>query len=80
MAAQNDAATFIRDGLLKLGPTFVKLGQVVSTRTDVLPDSVIQVLKSLQDDVPPFSSSKAASIIQKEVRVNFTAPQNYASS
>jgi len=36
-AARIDAATFIRDGLLRLGPTFVKLGQVVSTRTDVLP-------------------------------------------
>jgi hypothetical protein len=35
--AEGEAALFIRDGLLRLGPTFVKLGQVVSTRTDVLP-------------------------------------------
>ncbi|GMI09834.1 hypothetical protein TrVE_jg7411 [Triparma verrucosa] len=67
--AQRDAATFIRDGLLKLGPSFVKLGQVVSTRTDVLPESFINVLKSLQDDVPPFSGEKAKRIVQEELKL-----------
>ena len=65
--AQIDAATFIRDGLLKLGPTFVKLGQVVSTRTDVLPKTFTDVLKTLQDDVPPFSGARAKEIIAKEL-------------
>lgn len=68
-AAQKDAATFIRDGLLRLGPSFVKLGQVVSTRTDVLPASVIEVLKSLQDDVPPFSGEKAKRIVLQELNL-----------
>ena len=68
--AQVDAATFIRDGLLTLGPTFVKLGQVISTRTDVLPKTYTDVLKTLQDDVPAFSSSKAKEIIASELNIN----------
>lgn len=67
--AQIDAATFVRDGLLTLGPTFVKLGQVVSTRTDVLPKTFTDVLKTLQDDVPPFSGARAKEIISKELGV-----------
>jgi len=67
--AQIDAATFIRDGLLTLGPTFVKLGQVVSTRTDVLPSTFTDVLKTLQDDVPAFSGARAKEIISKELGV-----------
>jgi len=63
------AATFARDRLLTLGPTFVKLGQVLSTRTDVLPAEYIDVLKSLQDDVPAFSGERAASIVAKELGV-----------
>jgi len=64
------AATFARDRLLTLGPTFVKLGQVLSTRTDVLPSEYIDVLKSLQDDVPAFSGERAASIVAKELGVS----------
>ena len=64
------AATFARDRLLTLGPTFVKLGQVLSTRTDVLPAEYIDVLKSLQDDVPAFSGERAASIVAKELGVS----------
>eukprot|EP00521_Asterionellopsis_glacialis_P009626 CAMPEP_0195287034 /NCGR_PEP_ID=MMETSP0707-20130614/4266_1 /TAXON_ID=33640 /ORGANISM="Asterionellopsis glacialis, Strain CCMP134" /LENGTH=767 /DNA_ID=CAMNT_0040346751 /DNA_START=58 /DNA_END=2361 /DNA_ORIENTATION=- len=66
-AAQVEAATFIRDGLLELGPTFVKLGQVVSTRTDVLPPTYTDVLKSLQDDVPGFSGARAKEIVSQEL-------------
>lgn len=65
--AQIDAATFIRDGLLTLGPTFVKLGQVISTRTDVLPATYIDVLKTLQDEVPGFSGARAKEIVSKEL-------------
>ena len=68
--AQIDAATFIRDGLLTLGPTFVKLGQVVSTRTDVLPPTYTDVLKTLQDEVPAFSGARAKQIVSKELGVD----------
>jgi len=66
-AAKTEAATYIRNGLLRLGPSFVKLGQVVSTRTDVLPAEFTDVLKTLQDDVPGFSGSRAKDIIAKEL-------------
>ncbi|KAL3930450.1 MAG: hypothetical protein SGARI_004479, partial [Bacillariaceae sp.] len=66
-AAQVEAATFIRDGLLTLGPTFVKLGQVISTRTDVLPKTYTDVLNTLQDDVPAFSGARAKEIVAKEL-------------
>ena len=65
--AATAAAEFIRDGLVKLGPTFVKLGQVVSTRTDIFSDAYISVLKTLQDDVPAFSGKRAMAIIEKEL-------------
>lgn len=65
--AKTEAAVFIRDGLLRLGPTFVKLGQVVSTRTDVLPVEYTDVLKSLQDDVPGFSGARAKDIVSREL-------------
>jgi predicted unusual protein kinase regulating ubiquinone biosynthesis (AarF/ABC1/UbiB family) len=66
-AAKSEAAIFIRNGLLKLGPSFVKLGQVVSTRTDVLPVEYTDVLKTLQDDVPGFSGKRAKEIVTKEL-------------
>jgi hypothetical protein len=65
--AQIEAATFIRDGLLTLGPTFVKLGQVISTRTDVLPKTYTDVLKTLQDEVPAFSGARAKEIVSAEL-------------
>ncbi|KAL1527165.1 hypothetical protein AB1Y20_015845 [Prymnesium parvum] len=66
-AAKTAAAEFIRDGLFRLGPTFVKLGQVISTRTDVLEKEYIDVLKDLQDNVPGFGGDKAVAIIEKEL-------------
>jgi hypothetical protein len=66
-AAKTDAAEFIRDGLFVLGPTFVKLGQVVSTRTDLVEKEYIDVLKDLQDNVPGFGGERAVEIIQKEL-------------
>jgi len=65
--AQVEAAEYVRDGLLTLGPTFVKLGQVVSTRTDVLPKTFTDVLKTLQDEVPAFSGARAKQIVAQEL-------------
>ncbi|WP_025708611.1 ABC1 kinase family protein, partial [Paenibacillus graminis] len=57
----------IRRVLEDLGPTFVKLGQLASTRSDLLPDSIIQELVKLQDSVPPFSAETARNILEQEL-------------
>jgi len=61
-------AVRVRMALEELGPTFVKMGQILSTRPDLLPVEFIQELPKLQDEVPPFPFSEAKEIIEKELR------------
>lgn len=58
----------IRKALEDLGPVFVKFGQVLSTRRDLLPDDLANELAKLQDDVPPFSGVEARKIIEKSLQ------------
>ena len=51
----------------ELGPTFVKLGQVLSGRTDMLPPELIAELVKLQDDVPPFDAREVKRTIRREL-------------
>lgn len=55
----------LRLALEALGPIFVKFGQVLSTRRDLLPADIAGELAKLQDQVPPFCKDKAASIIEE---------------
>nr|WP_251068125.1 ubiquinone biosynthesis regulatory protein kinase UbiB [Marinobacter sp. C7] len=54
----------LRLALEELGPVFVKFGQILSTRRDLLPDDMAESLKQLQDRVPPFPSNTARDIIE----------------
>lgn len=55
----------LREALERLGPIFVKFGQVMSTRRDLLPPDIADELAHLQDRVPPFESAVAVAIIEK---------------
>ncbi len=53
--------------LISLGPTFIKLGQSLSTRIDFLPPTYVEALSQLHDRVPAFSSTEAIAIIESEL-------------
>jgi ubiquinone biosynthesis protein len=55
----------LRQALERLGPIFVKFGQVLSTRRDLMPTDIADELAKLQDRVPPFSSALAVAIIER---------------
>ncbi len=56
----------IRMALEELGPTFIKLGQILSTRPDLIPLEYVQELSKLQDNVPPFSYEEVREIVKAE--------------
>lgn len=60
----------IRLVLEELGPTFIKFGQVMSTRPDLIPMEVIEELKNLQEHVPPFSSEAAVRAVEGELHAS----------
>jgi len=57
----------LREMLDELGPTFVKFGQLLSTRPDVLPPDIIAELRGLQDDVRPFPFADVEKVIQEDL-------------
>ncbi|MBS0261359.1 MAG: AarF/ABC1/UbiB kinase family protein [Planctomycetes bacterium] len=57
----------IRLALEELGPTFVKFGQVISTRPDLVPAPIIAELEKLQEHVPPFAGDEAVRIVEAEL-------------
>lgn len=57
----------LRMALTELGPAFIKLGQLLSTRPDLLPPSYIEELSRLQDRVPPFPSEQVEAILASEL-------------
>src|SRR5438445_8351339 len=57
----------LRELLDELGPTFVKFGQLLSTRPDVVPPDIIAELRPLQDDVRPFPFEQAERVIEEEL-------------
>ena len=57
----------------QLGPTFIKLGQALSIRTDLVPEAYALELRQLQDAVPPFPSEEAFAVMKRELGVRDTA-------
>lgn len=70
MTKQRGRGERIRDALVELGPIFVKFGQMLSTRADILPEDIVQALTQLQDRVPPFPAEQALAMVEK----NFKKP------
>lgn len=60
----------LRLALEALGPIFIKFGQMLSTRRDLLPDDVANELRRLQDQVPPFPAELAAARVEKELEMS----------
>ena len=63
----------LREALERLGPIFVKFGQVLSTRRDLLPDDIADELARLQDRVPPFPAAQARDLIETAFRLPIEA-------
>ncbi len=57
----------IRLAFEELGPTFVKLGQILATRPDLVPMSLVRELRTLQDAVPPFATALARATVEEEL-------------
>ncbi len=66
-AQRRERATKLLDSLITLGPTFIKLGQLLSTRPDILPPEYLAEFSRLQDDVPPADWSEAERVIETEL-------------
>jgi ubiquinone biosynthesis protein len=59
----------LRDALEELGPTYAKLGQILSTRPDLLPPEFIAELAQLQDDVAPLTEAEVVGVMEQELGV-----------
>ncbi|MGP3951676.1 ABC1 kinase family protein [Streptomyces sp. 7N604] len=66
--AGREAARSLRLALEECGGTFIKLGQVLSTRRDVLPPHIVEELSRLQSDVPPAPWSEVEAVLREELR------------
>ncbi|NJM71956.1 MAG: AarF/ABC1/UbiB kinase family protein [Scytonema sp. RU_4_4] len=77
VARRKAQAIWIRNTLLDLGPTFIKVGQLFSTRSDIFPGEYVEELAKLQDKVPAFSYDQVEAIVKQEL--SKTIPQLYQS-
>jgi len=66
-ARQAKQGKWLLDNLIKLGPTFIKIGQALGTRADLLPLAYIKELEKLQDKVPAYPTAEAFARIEKDL-------------
>ena len=67
--AGSERGRHLRELLDELGPTFVKFGQLLSTRPDVVPPDIVAELRRLQDDVRPFPFEQARQVVEAELEL-----------
>jgi ubiquinone biosynthesis protein len=68
-APQAARGRHLREMLDELGPTFVKFGQLLSTRPDIVPPDIIAELRKLQDDVTPFPFAEVERVVREELEL-----------
>jgi ubiquinone biosynthesis protein len=68
-AAVRERARKLRGAMEELGPTFAKMGQILSTRPDLLPQAFVEELSTLQDNVPPLSEPEVVMVMEEELGV-----------
>jgi ubiquinone biosynthesis protein len=68
-ASQAARGRHLREMLDELGPTFVKFGQLLSTRPDIVPPDIIAELRKLQDDVTPFPFAEVERVVREELEL-----------
>lgn len=68
-AAVRDRARRLRGAMEDLGPTFAKMGQILSTRPDLLPQAFIEELSTLQDQVTPLTEQEVVKVMEEELGV-----------
>jgi predicted unusual protein kinase regulating ubiquinone biosynthesis (AarF/ABC1/UbiB family) len=66
-ATKRERAEYLRDTLVALGPTFIKVGQILSTRPDVVGPAYIEELSALQDQVPPAPWADIRPVVEAEL-------------
>lgn len=71
-AAYDQSPQELVDDLKQMGPTYIKLGQLLSTRPDLLPDNYLRALASLQDEVPSIPYSEVSKIIEEELGIRIS--------
>ncbi|KVI02093.1 Protein kinase-like domain-containing protein, partial [Cynara cardunculus var. scolymus] len=67
ISRRRKTASWLREHVLQLGPTFIKIGQLSSTRLDLFPREIVDELAKLQDRVPAFSPTKSKGFIEREL-------------
>jgi ubiquinone biosynthesis protein len=70
--SEKDAVQLV-DELVRMGPTFVKLGQLLSTRADLLPPVYLEALSRLRDDVEPMDRGVAEKVVEEELGVRISS-------
>ena len=66
-AAASERGQHLREMLDELGPTFVKFGQLLSTRPDIVPPDIVVELRKLQDQVSPFPFEQVENVVLEEL-------------